>query len=92
MNGQVAPAVLGEMRARLHDLCQPLTVLQFRLEWGKLTGGSEALLEAVEGGLEDTQRMIEIVHQMRSHLERAATQQQPGAFSAAEDTGERNGR
>ncbi len=52
----------------LHDLCQPLTALRFRLEAGRMLGNSEAFEEAVNGGLEDALRMFEIVAQMRDRL------------------------
>jgi signal transduction histidine kinase len=63
-----SPYFLHQMEADVHELCQPLTALQFRLEFSKATGGQEALQEALDASLQDTQRMIGIVHRMQSHL------------------------
>jgi hypothetical protein len=60
--------LLFELEDELHDLCQPLTALQFRLELGKFVGDSEALLEAVDGALEETSRMIESIKRMRERI------------------------
>jgi hypothetical protein len=60
--------VLRELDKELHDLCQPLTVLQCRLEYGVMCGDAEALKEAVEGGLLETVRMFERIGLMREHL------------------------
>jgi hypothetical protein len=35
----------------LHDLCQPLTVLQCRLSMGEIVGEPEAMREAIREGL-----------------------------------------
>jgi Arc/MetJ-type ribon-helix-helix transcriptional regulator len=60
--------LLYELEDELHDLCQPLTALQFRLELGKFVGDSEALREAVDGALEETNRMIDAIKRMRERL------------------------
>ena len=60
--------VLDEVHADLHELCQPLTALQCRLEIGRMMGNEEALLEAVDGSLEETRRMFEVVDRMRQRL------------------------
>ena len=49
----------------LHDICQPMASLQCRLEVGRLLGGEEALAEAVDGGLEDLQRLSAALRKMR---------------------------
>lgn len=59
---------LYELEDELHDLCQPLTALQFRLELGKFLGDPEALRVAVDGALEETDRMIDAVKRMRERL------------------------
>ena len=59
---------LEQMHADLHDLCQPLTALQCRLELGRMLGHQSGLQEAVEGALEETKRMFTIVDQMRQRL------------------------
>lgn len=60
--------VLDEVHADLHELCQPLTALQCRLEIGRMMGNEEALLEAVDGSLEETRRMFEVIDRMRQRL------------------------
>lgn len=62
------PIDLEQSYLELHDLCQPLTALQCRLEMGKILGHPEALEEAVNGGLEETRRMFDIIAQMRQRL------------------------
>lgn len=59
---------LEQSNLELHDLCQPLTALQCRLEMGKMLGHAEALEEAVNGGLEETRRMFRIIATMRQRL------------------------
>lgn len=60
--------VLDQMHFELHELCQPLTALQCRLELGRMLGNESALHDAVEGALEETSRMFEIVEKMRQGL------------------------
>ena len=60
--------VLDQLHADLHELCQPLTALQCRLEIGQMMGNEEALIEAVDGGLEETRRMFEVIDRMRQRL------------------------
>lgn len=62
------PIDLKQSNVELHDLCQPLTALQCRLEIGKMLGHPEALEEAVKGGLEETRRMFHIITRMRQRL------------------------
>jgi len=57
-----------EIDLELHNLCQPLTALQCLLEMARSVGGLEALQGAVDGGLEETGRMFEVVAQMRKCL------------------------
>jgi signal transduction histidine kinase len=61
--------VLAAMHRDLHALCQPLTALQCRLELGRMEGDVDSLREAVEGGLEESQRMFAVVMRMRSCLQ-----------------------
>ena len=58
----------SEIEDELHDLCQPLTMLQCRLALGRLARDPETLLEAVNGGLEDVARVIESVRRLRQRL------------------------
>jgi hypothetical protein len=62
------PIDLEQSHAELHDLCQPLTALQCRLEMGRMLGHAGALEESVDGALEETRRMFEVVAQMRQRL------------------------
>jgi hypothetical protein len=59
---------LEQSHAELHDLCQPLTALQCRLEMGRMPGHAGALEESIDGALEETRRMFEVVAQMRQRL------------------------
>jgi len=59
---------LEQSSLELHDLCQPLTALQCRLELGRMLGGAEAFEEAVNGGLEETRRMFDVIAHMRQRL------------------------
>jgi signal transduction histidine kinase len=49
----------------LHDLCQPLTTLQCRLELAGLVGTDEAYREAVRLALVECDRLLESVGSMR---------------------------
>ncbi|MDE1161693.1 MAG: hypothetical protein PW792_07070 [Acidobacteriaceae bacterium] len=60
--------LLQQMERELHDLCQPVTSLQCRLELGKMMGGEAALAEAAEGALEDVARIFTAVSRMRAQL------------------------
>lgn len=62
------PIDMKQSHLELHDLCQPLTALQCRLEMGRMLGHPEALGEAVKGGLEETRRMFQIIAHMRQRL------------------------
>jgi hypothetical protein len=59
---------LEQSHAELHDLCQPLTALQCRLEVGRMQGHARALEEAVDGALEETRRMFKVITLMRQRL------------------------
>jgi C4-dicarboxylate-specific signal transduction histidine kinase len=59
---------LEQSHAELHDLCQPLTALQCRLELGRMLGHAGALEESIDGALEETRRMFEVIAQMRQRL------------------------
>jgi hypothetical protein len=56
----------------LHDLCQPLTTLQCRLEMAQFVDTPEAYREAVVAGLLECERLAGSVGLMRQAL-RAAT-------------------
>ncbi|HEY5057202.1 MAG TPA: hypothetical protein VII58_13640 [Acidobacteriaceae bacterium] len=56
----------------LHDLCQPLTTLQCRLEMAGVIGTATAYREAVEHGLDECGRLIDAVDSMRGMVRAAA--------------------
>jgi signal transduction histidine kinase len=57
--------VMDKMSLALHDLCQPLTTLQCRLEIAGLMGTDEAYRDAVNLGLVECARLINAVGSMR---------------------------
>jgi hypothetical protein len=63
---------MKQMGTALHDLCQPLTTLQCRLEIAGLAGTQDAYREAVDLGLVECARLVEAVGRMRE-IVRAAT-------------------
>jgi len=60
---------LEEMGRALHDLCQPLTTLQCRLEIAGLVGTAEAYRDAVDLGMVECARFVERVQSMREILQ-----------------------
>ncbi len=68
-----AGSQLRRLGVALHDLCQPLTTLQCRLEMAELIGTAEAHREAVEAGRTECARLSAAVRSMREML-RAANQ------------------
>jgi C4-dicarboxylate-specific signal transduction histidine kinase len=68
MNTYRSEIDLEQSHTELHDLCQPLTALQCRLEMGRMLGHAGALEEAIDGGLEETRRMFEVIARMRQRL------------------------
>ena len=58
-------------RHALHQLCQPLTRLQWRLEVGHRLGDEATLRETVEGSLEDARELSRLVHHLRQQLVRS---------------------
>jgi hypothetical protein len=67
----LANAVLEELGKSLHNLCQPLTTLQCRLELAGVVGTMEAYREAVDVGLAECSRLMESVASMRAILQAA---------------------
>jgi signal transduction histidine kinase len=72
---------MKQMGKALHDLCQPLTTLQCRLEMAGLTGTPEGYREAVDRGLEECARLTDAVGLMREIVREAAR------MAEAEETG-----
>ena len=60
--------MLREIERELHDLCQPLTTLQCRLELGQMCGDEASLMEAVEGGLQEITKLFRGIGRMRERL------------------------
>jgi hypothetical protein len=58
------------MEAVLHDLCQPLTILQCKLELGLLKGDQEAAHAAMTDGLRECTRLTAAVNAMRDLMRR----------------------
>jgi hypothetical protein len=58
------------MDVALHDLCQPLTVLQCRLAMGQLIGEAETMREAIREALQECARLNKTVGTMRGILQR----------------------
>ncbi len=73
-------AEIKRIAAALHDLCQPLTTLQCRLEMAGMLGTPEAYREAVEVGLAECGRLAELVTAMREGV-RAAREAGTGSES-----------
>jgi signal transduction histidine kinase len=61
------------MSRLLHDLCQPLTTLQCRLELATLTGTDQGYREAVDLGLAECARLTAAVGSMREIVRAAAS-------------------
>jgi hypothetical protein len=67
---QVEPRLAMQMDDALHDLCQPLTVLQCRLAIGELIGGPDAMREAITEALVECARVnlgIGLMREMLQH-------------------------
>ena len=68
--GKCGPRRERTLRQDLHDLSQPVTRLQWRLELGR-RGGEAELRETIEGALADARELIEWVHRIRVSIEEA---------------------
>lgn len=73
-----------QMHEELHDLCQPLTALQCVLELGRMqrresAPGEDALLECVNGALEETQRIFAVIERIRQRLLAEDSRQNKGS-------------
>jgi hypothetical protein len=64
------PYGISGMEAVLHDLCQPLTILQCKLELGLLKGDQEAANAALRDGLRECTRLNVAVNTMRDLMGR----------------------
>ena len=61
-------APLQQMSAVLHDLCQPLTTVQCRLEMAQLLDTCEDYREAVQTSAAECARLAAHVHALRDLL------------------------
>ncbi|SFS17368.1 hypothetical protein SAMN05421771_3131 [Granulicella pectinivorans] len=66
--------ILRELAASLHDMAQPLTALQCRLEIGQMFGTPASYEEAVLEALRESQRLFTAVTSMREILRQALEQ------------------
>ena len=64
--------LLLSLDQELHELAQPISALQCRLEIGKIVGTEHALREAVDGGLDDLFRLTRIFTRIRSLIAEAS--------------------
>jgi hypothetical protein len=69
MQSVSSQAMIAGMEVALHDLCQPLTVLQCKLELGLMKGGEEATQAAIVEGLRECKRLNAAVAMMRNLME-----------------------
>ena len=79
--------LLDRVHGDLHDLCQPLTALQCRLEVGRLLGDTASMLEALEGGLQEAGRLFEVVVRMRMTLQQGDAVERGWALRASLEQG-----
>jgi hypothetical protein len=70
MQSRRAEEMISGIEVALHDLCQPLTVLQCKLELSLLNGSEEATHAAVVDGLHECRRLNAVVKTMRELVER----------------------
>jgi signal transduction histidine kinase len=82
LNSQVDS--LRQVAIALHDLCQPLTTLQCRLEMAGGIDTPEAYREAVEVGLTECARLAEAVGSMRVIMRTAARDAAAEAHAASQ--------
>jgi hypothetical protein len=66
-----------EFAAGLHDLCQPLTTLQCRLEVGLMDATPEALTDAIRDALQECSRMNRDIRILQDRLLRSGAEVQP---------------
>ena len=70
MQSRRAEEMISGIEVALHDLCQPLTVLQCKLELSLLNGSEAATHAAVVDGLHECRRLNAVVKTMRELVER----------------------
>lgn len=67
------------LRQHLHDLCQPLTRLQWRLELGQHSREPDDLRDTIHGALADSNELIECIRRIRASIETQAAAQRRAA-------------
>jgi hypothetical protein len=72
-------AAIERFSQALHDLCQPLTTLQCRLELAELTRTPEAYRQAVVLGLAECARLMQSVAVMQTIMRDARAAETMGA-------------
>jgi hypothetical protein len=73
-------AAMEQISRALHDLCQPLTTLQCRLEIAGLIGTAEAYQDAVNLALVECPRLTDGVALMRNIVRTAQRDEEAGQF------------
>jgi signal transduction histidine kinase len=74
---------MRQMGRVLHDLCQPLTTLQCRLEMATLIGTEQGYRDAVNQGLAECSRLAAAVGSMREIVRSAAQDAEVEEIGAA---------
>lgn len=67
------------LRQHLHDLCQPLTRLQWRLGLGQHSSEPDELRDTIQGALADSNELIECIRRIRASIETQAAAQRRAA-------------
>jgi signal transduction histidine kinase len=67
---------MAQLAARLHDLCQPLTALQCRLELFQMQGAPGELFEGVSECLRECARMNQLTDSMRELVQRGESMEE----------------
>lgn len=70
MGAAMRVEIFRDLDLELHDLCQPLTTLQGRLELAQIMGDEASMKEAVDSAVVEAQRIVAAVARMRERLER----------------------
>ena len=64
--------IISSLDRELHELAQPVSSIQCRLEIARIVDNEIALREAVDGGLDDLRRLTEIFKRMRALIAEAS--------------------
>lgn len=64
------------LRQQLHDICQPLTRLQWRLELGRHASDPSELRETIDGAIAESLELMEWVRRIRATIESETNQTQ----------------